>query len=81
MNVTWYNAAFVGFAPVLCYPIAFWIVKIRAHHPIELIDIGLVFVVANLLLAGMPSVIDLRVATRSWPLALVAASGAWFALR
>lgn len=79
-NLRWYNAFFIGMAPLLMLPAAYALVRWRlAVRPTwgwrEALP---AFLIANLVFGALPSWQDLRVAARSpvgWT--LLAAGGVW----
>jgi hypothetical protein len=79
-NVRWYNAFFIGLAPLLLLPGAYRLFLWRLGHAGALgwPEVGLVFLLANLVFAAIPSGQDLRIAARS-PIGwlLLAAALAW----
>ncbi|HEX9010052.1 MAG TPA: hypothetical protein VF804_06775 [Holophagaceae bacterium] len=66
-NVRWYNAFFIGLAPLLLLPMAYGLLLWRLGHAGTLgwPEVGLVFLLANLVFAAVPSGQDLRIAARS----------------
>lgn len=79
-NLTWYNAALVCLAPVLCLPLAAELAnwRVGAAQALGWTDAGCWFAIANLLVAGWPSSRDLWLALRSWPLVGLWAAGWWY---
>lgn len=79
-NLRWYNAFFIGMAPLLLLPLA-WILllwRLRSQPVLGWSEAGFAFLLANLLFAALPSWADLRIAVRSpvgW--ALLAGMLAW----
>lgn len=81
-HLTWYNAFFVGMAPLLLLPAAYGLVRWRfALQPAFGWPEALaVYLIANLVYAGLPSWQDCRVAARSpigWVLLAGAAAYGW----
>ncbi|WP_291270601.1 hypothetical protein [Geothrix sp.] len=66
-NLRWYNAFFIGLAPLLLLPAAYGIFAWRlGGHPVPgWSEAGMVFLLANLLFGALPSWQDLRIAARS----------------
>jgi len=79
-NLRWYNAPFVGLAPLLLLPLAYGLLlwRLGARPGLGWSEAGMVYLHANLLFAALPSGQDLRIAARS-PLGwlLLAAGLAW----
>jgi hypothetical protein len=83
-NLRWYNAFFIGLAPLLLVPGAYALFRWRltAHPSLGWPEALMAFLVANLLFGAVPSGQDLRIAARSpvgW--LLLAAGGAWAWMR
>ncbi len=66
-HVTWYNAFFIGLAPLALLPAAFGLMRWRLNlHPTFTWQEALaVYLIANLAYAGLPSWQDWKVAARS----------------
>jgi hypothetical protein len=66
-NLRWYNAFFIGLAPLLLLPVAYGIFLWRLGHQPTFgwPEAGALFLLANLLFGAMPSWPDLRIAARS----------------
>lgn len=66
-NLRWYNAFFIGFAPLLLLAAAWglFVWRLGAHPVLEWKEAGTVFFLANLLFGAVPSWQDLRMAARS----------------
>ncbi|HWQ07561.1 MAG TPA: hypothetical protein VN436_00560, partial [Holophaga sp.] len=66
-HVRWYNAFFMGMAPLLLLPAAYWLLAWRlGEHPAFAWREGLwLYLLANLVHASLPSWQDCRVAFRS----------------
>jgi hypothetical protein len=62
-NIRWYNALFVGFAPLLALPAALWLVWYRAGHvpPWAWLELLWAYVAANLAYSCLPSRADLDI--------------------
>jgi hypothetical protein len=85
-RLTWYNAFFVGMAPLLLLPAAHLLLRWRlAHQPVFGWQEALaIYVIANLVYAALPSWQDLRVAARSpvgWLLLAAGLAWGWHAWR
>jgi len=83
-NIRWYNALFVGFAPLLALPAAIWLVHYRAAQvpPVAWPELAWGYVAANLAYSCLPSKADLDIVF-SKPIGLVAwlavaASAVWW---
>lgn len=79
-NLRWYNAFFVGLAPLLLLPAAYALFRWRlaAHPALRWSEAGAAFLIANLVFGALPSPQDLRIAARS-PVGWVCLAGgvAW----
>ncbi len=66
-NLRWYNAFFIGLAPLLLLPAAYGLFRWRlgGESALGWPEAGLVFLLANLLFGAIPSGQDLRIAARS----------------
>lgn len=66
-NLRWYNAFFIGLAPLLLGPLAYLLLRWRLGGQPHLgwLEAGLVFLLANLVFAAIPSGQDVRAAARS----------------
>ncbi len=81
-NLRWYNAFFIGLAPLLLLPLAYGLLlwRLRSHPPLGWSEVGIAFLLANLVFASVPSWQDLRIAARSpigWLLLAGALAWAW----
>lgn len=79
-HVRWYNAFFVGLAPLLLLPGAYYLTLWRLHGALAIgwREALAVYLIANLVYAALPSWQDLRIAARSpigW--VLLAAGVVW----
>jgi hypothetical protein len=74
-SVRWYNAAPVALAPFLILALPFAVAAWRTHPgwAFQWSDVLLAFLVAPQFLACWPSLIDWKIAVRSWPYVPVAA--------
>lgn len=79
-NLRWYNAFFVGLAPLLMLPLAYglFLWRLSAQPAFGWPEAAMVFFLGNLLFGAVPSGQDLRIAARS-PIGwlLLAAGLAW----
>jgi hypothetical protein len=66
-NLRWYNAFFIGLAPLLLLPLAYGLLlwRVQGHPTLGWPEVGMAFLLANLIFAAMPSWPDLRIAARS----------------
>ena len=85
-HLTWYNAFFVGMAPLLLLPAAYALLQWRlAQQPVLGWQEALAsYLIANLVYAALPSWQDLRIAARSpvgWLLLAAGLAWAWYAWR
>jgi hypothetical protein len=79
-NLRWYNAFFVGMAPLLLAPLAWWALErlLQKTFALGWLNVLWLYLIACLVQAALPSGQDLRIAARSpvgW--VLLAASLAW----
>jgi hypothetical protein len=65
-NLRWYNAFFIGLAPLLLLPAAYglFLWRLGQHPVLGWPEAGVVFLLANLVFGAMPSWQDLRIAAR-----------------
>ncbi|HVY07020.1 MAG TPA: hypothetical protein VHB46_13680 [Burkholderiales bacterium] len=84
-NIRWYNALWVGFAPLLALPAAFWVVYYRAAQipPVTAVELAWAYLAASLAYSCLPSKADVDIVL-SKPLGLaiyigVIAALAWLA--
>ena len=77
VNLRWYNAFFVGMAPLLLLPAAYllFLWRLGARPVIGWPEAAMVFLLASLIFGAVPSVQDLRIAGR-WPLGWFLLAGA-----
>ncbi|BDU76924.1 hypothetical protein [Mesoterricola sediminis] len=85
-RIRWYNAFFVGVAPLLLLPAAYGLLRWRlgAHPGIGWPEALAIFAIANLVYASVPSWQDLRIAARSpigWLLLAGGLAWGWHTLR
>ena len=66
-NLRWYNAFFIGLAPLLLLPLAYGLFmwKLGGNPGFGWPQAGLLFLLANLLFGSLPSWPDVRIAARS----------------
>ena len=66
-NLRWYNAFFIGLAPLLLLPLAYglFLWRLGTQPSFGWPEAGMVFLLANLVFAALPSWQDLRIAARS----------------
>ena len=66
-NLRWYNAFFVGLAPLALLPLAYglFLWRLGPNPDFGWPEAGLLYVLANLLFGSMPSWQDLRIAAKS----------------
>lgn len=85
-HVRWYNAFFLGMAPLLLLPAAYGLLawRLRGHPAVNWGEGLWLYLIANLVYASLPSWQDLRIAARSpigWLLLAAAATYGWFRFR
>ncbi len=85
-HLRWFNAPFIGLAPLLLLPGAYGLFrwKLQATPAFGWPQAGLAFLVANLLIAALPSGQDLRIAARSplgWVMLAAALGWGWVRFR
>lgn len=80
LNVRWWNAAFVGLAPLAALPLAAGVAALRVDsaRPLGTSDVVLWILLAQLIDAAWPSRTDWQLSLRSWPLAVLAALSTWY---
>jgi hypothetical protein len=81
-NLRWYNAFFIGLAPLLLLALAYGLFQWRlSERPVVgWTEAGVVFLLANLVFGAVPSWQDLRIAARSpigWLLLAAACGWGW----
>ena len=78
-RVRWYNAAPAALAPLLIIliplSVAWW--RTGAGWSFHLLDVAIAFALAPQFLSFWPSIIDWRIALRSWPCLFILVPGAW----
>lgn len=79
-NITWYNGAFVGFAPLALAPAAWWLTQRIDFAVFSARTAFLLWVSAAMLQACFPSRQDMVIALKSWPVfvMLFATVGAYY---
>jgi hypothetical protein len=62
-NIRWYNALWVGFAPLLALPAALWLVYSRSAQipPVSLHEAAWGYIAASLVYSCLPSKADVRI--------------------
>jgi hypothetical protein len=80
-RVRWYNAAPAALAPLLIilipFAVAWW--RTGPGWKFELVDLPIALALAPQWLSFWPSLIDWRIALRSWPYVFIIAALAWLA--
>lgn len=81
-NLRWYNAFFVGLAPLALLPATYGLLlwRLGGHPALGWPEVALVFLLANLVFGAIPSGQDLRIAARSpigWLLLAGALAWGW----
>ena len=66
-HLRWYNAFFVGMAPLLLLPLAYGLLlwRLGSHPTMDWPEAATLFLLANLVFAALPSWQDVRIAARS----------------
>ena len=66
-NLRWYNAFFIGLAPLLLLPLAYglFLWRLGGNPTLGWPEAAVMFLIANLLFGAVPSWADLRIAARS----------------
>jgi len=85
-HVRWYNAFFLGLAPLLLLPLAYGLLawRLKAQAAMTWGEALWLYLIANLIYAALPSWQDLKVAARSpvgWLLLAAAAAYGWYRFR
>ena len=82
-RVRWYNAAPAALAPMLIIAIPFAVAWWRTGPgwKFEPVDLPIAFALAPQFLSFWPSMVDWRIALRSWPYLFLIAGVAWLAWR
>lgn len=82
-NIRWYNAAFVGLAPVLVLSVPVLVAVVRMHFGMayDWLDVLIAVLVAPAFLSFLPSRVDLQVAMRSWPYLVIVGGWLWWRWR
>ena len=81
-NLRWYNAFFIGLAPLILLPLAYGLLlwRLGAKPVLGWSEAAMVFLLANLVFAALPSWQDLRIAAKSpvgWLLLAGALAWGW----
>ena len=82
-NVRWYNAFFLGMAPLLLLPVAYglWVWRLSGPSTLNQSEGLALYLIANLIYASLPSCQDFKIAARSpigWLLLLATAALSWY---
>jgi hypothetical protein len=79
-NIRWYNAAFVGLAPILIVlvPVIVAVFRVQFGAPYGWMDVAIAALIAPAFLSFLPSGADLLVAARSWPYAVAIGTYLWW---
>ncbi len=82
-HLRWYNAFFVGLAPLLLLPLAYGLLlwRLGSQPVLGWSEAAFLFLLANLVFAALPSWQDLRIAARSpvgWLLLVGALAWGWW---
>ncbi|MBK9797705.1 MAG: hypothetical protein IPP58_14685 [Holophagaceae bacterium] len=66
-NLRWYNACFIGLAPLLLLPLAYglFLWRLGGNPDLGWPEAAMMYLIANLLFGALPSWQDLRIAARS----------------
>jgi hypothetical protein len=66
-NLRWYNAFFIGMAPLLLLPLAYWALvwRLDLKPTLRWQEVVAVYLIANLVYACLPSWMDIKAAARS----------------
>jgi hypothetical protein len=85
-RVRWYNAFFLGLAPLLLLPLAYALLawRLKGQPAMGWEEALWLYLIANLVYAALPSWLDLKVAARSpvgWLLLAAAAAYGWHRFR
>jgi len=67
-NVRWYNAVFVGLAPLLAIALVVWFAPPAVGWTVQRADVQRWLLATPILTMCLPSAMDLKLALRSWPL-------------
>jgi hypothetical protein len=76
----WYNAIFVGLAPLLMLPLALWTAQWRLEHwaGFRFDELAWVYLVGSMVHGCLPSTQDIKISLYSWPLFLAAGVAWWW---
>jgi hypothetical protein len=85
-NLRWYNAFFVGLAPLVLLPLTYGLLlwRLGSHPRLDWSEAIVVFFLANLVFAALPSWQDLKIAARSpvgWLLLGAALVAGWMKIQ
>jgi len=67
-NIRWYNAAFIGLAPISLLLTIPWYLKKHQGNDVLLIDWLIAPALGSILVTAWPSSQDIKISLRSWPL-------------
>lgn len=77
-NIRWYNAAVVGFAPLLAPLIALFFAPLYGDWSVSKADFSYWAIAGPIFAMCLPSGVDVRLAARSWfPLCVIACAVVW----
>ena len=78
-HVRWYNAWFIGLAPLLLLPTALFLLawRVQSLHGFSPVEILWAYLLATLIYASLPSWPDIKIATGSFWLLVFAAAVYW----
>lgn len=84
-NLRWHNAFFIGLAPLLLLPLAYGLLlwRLGGNPRFGWPEVGMIFLLANLVFGAIPSKQDLKIAARSpigWLLLAAALAWGWWRL-
>ena len=78
-RVRWYNAWFIGLAPLLLLPLALFLLvwRVQGLHGFVVVELLWAYLLATLIYASLPSWPDIKIAASSFWLLLFAAAVYW----
>lgn len=82
-NLRWYNAVFVGMAPLVTIGVPLMVALFRLQNPAAYgwWDVLLAVLIAPMFTSCLPSAVDLRLSLRSWPYGAVGILAWWWLQR
>lgn len=82
-NIRWWNAMFVGLAPLSTLFMPFWVADWRTQNGLVFgwPDLAISAVLAPMFISFWPSTADFKIARRSWPYMVVVGLCTWWAWR